>query len=1066
MSISKAIHIAMQEEIPNTYGTCNACERSGLPILLLREAYAPRPDTGRPYRLADDSEIIFHPMHTDQLRLLRQGYVYVLLDQEIWQAYEVAAEGTLRRFPVSQMPFGPPRSLPKVCATEGHDVIASFINIDTLLYRKAWIAFANDPWPRSVLDRYRQGIADSDPGTLARFVEVDLNTARNDPASLGIAMTDSFRFGLEQVLEFSTFSSARFTSVHGFYSRLGRWHETRTHVRNVIQQEQLPNGVLALTLPDPVGMVMELNAQRAGWVQALQEWRAQPQRHFEYFTSQALLGIRELHAAMAAVQGAEDAQREARQVEQWNDSPIAAKAYLPPVDIDAQTERNTARKQQDARERLEERYDEGARAAFQADYDRELKNWQSMIDQVGDLYARHYAKRAFQQIGYYDYDATSPVSVEYFIQMMAACLAGGPTETLPQEGQPLGITQHIWQQLLEDDRSLLYQALLAKNQKLMQQVASALSGDDFGKVYDIIKGIAGTADGQLLMIKPIQDAVGQLLAATNSAGNALSQHLSERTKTLIGHVHRSAFALFAGQQVTPLRVSLTVGEYMSLLNEALEARTDAFLQQVDKQFRDPLGRKVRAMVLSGAINIAAAGNRSQMIEVMLWTLESAESLQARLVQLREGAAGGVGALVRNVVIGAGTLRAQVTGGLKISSTAAQSVASDAMRSLRDAAASSGSAGLLFALGSMWFHQDSLGKNYRALQETHQDNPEALAAIWSSSLGFLGASVEAAGLAVAVIRPKIPWPGTVTTTSLGTGIARYGAGIAGIAGMMDGAQYLFASLRTHKRGDLTSADEYRTAGIMAGASAIAGVLGAFGPATLFGPIGIAIILGLAAYAIASEAKQNESSPTELWARQSRWGLSEDNRLWTEAKHLDTAIGALNAAAIGVQAEISIRTQLTNHTNMQTSEPKGMIIGNEPAIPAEYTLNYYFLLPKYTEGTSRHEWHLSIHRTGAKREIITVSGDSSPTNQLQISLPKGKGVFGHIDNPQPLVRFNNKNSTLTIQGTLPLLVDHHINAIEFNLRYWPDKQDELGHAHVTITENYMHSLEPLTKWPDPY
>ncbi|MEE1920339.1 hypothetical protein V0R52_28635, partial [Pseudomonas asiatica] len=107
----------------------------------------------------------------------------------------------------------------------------------------------------TALDRYRQGIVDSDPGTLARFVEVDLNTARNDPASLGIAMTDSFRFGLEQVLEFSTFSSARFTSAHGFYSRLGRWHETRTHVRNVIQQEQLPNGLLALTLPDPVGMV-------------------------------------------------------------------------------------------------------------------------------------------------------------------------------------------------------------------------------------------------------------------------------------------------------------------------------------------------------------------------------------------------------------------------------------------------------------------------------------------------------------------------------------------------------------------------------------------------------------------------------------------------------------------------------------------------------------------------------------------------------------------------------------------------------------------------------------------
>ena len=113
MSISKAVHIAMQEEIPNTYGSCNACERSGLPIMLLREDYAPRPDAGRPYRLADDSEITFHPMHTDQLRLLRQGYVYVLLDQEIWQAYTVAAEGTLQRFPVSQMPRGRPGHCPR-----------------------------------------------------------------------------------------------------------------------------------------------------------------------------------------------------------------------------------------------------------------------------------------------------------------------------------------------------------------------------------------------------------------------------------------------------------------------------------------------------------------------------------------------------------------------------------------------------------------------------------------------------------------------------------------------------------------------------------------------------------------------------------------------------------------------------------------------------------------------------------------------------------------------------------------------------------------------------------------
>lgn len=431
MSISATIHAAMQEEIPNSHGGCNACGRIGLPILLLREAYAPRPDAGHLFRWASDSEITYHPMHTDQLRLLRQGYVYVLLDQATWQAYAVAADATLQRFPVSQMPLGPPRPLPKWCATAGHDVIASFINIDTSLYRTAWVAFANDPWPRTVLDRYRKGIAQSDPATLARFVEVDLHRARNDPASLGIAMTDSFRFGMEGVLEFSTFSSARFTSAHGFYSRLGRWSETHNYLRTVIAREQLPNGVLALTLPDPVGMVVELNAQRTGWVQAMQAWRAQPQRHFEYFTSQALLGIQQLHAATAAAQGAEAAEREARQVEQWNDSPVGIKAHLPPVDIARQTRRNTARNREQARDRLQARYDESARAAFQAGYDRELNHWQSMIDQVGQLYALHYAQPAFHQIGRFDYDAADPVSVEYFIQMMADCLAGGPSELMP-----------------------------------------------------------------------------------------------------------------------------------------------------------------------------------------------------------------------------------------------------------------------------------------------------------------------------------------------------------------------------------------------------------------------------------------------------------------------------------------------------------------------------------------------------------------------------------------------------------------------------------------------------------
>lgn len=1052
MSISATIHAAMQEEIPNSHGGCNACGRIGLPILLLREAYAPRPDAGHLFRWASDSEITYHPMHTDQLRLLRQGYVYVLLDQATWQAYAVAADATLQRFPVSQMPLGPPRTLPKWCATAGHDVIASFINIDTSLYRTAWVAFANDPWPRTVLDRYRKAIAQSDPATLARFVEVDLHRARNDPASLGIAMTDSFRFGMEGVLEFSTFSSARFTSAHGFYSRLGRWSETHNYLRTVIAREQLPNGVLALTLPDPVGMVVELNAQRTGWVQAMQAWRAQPQRHFEYFTSQALLGIQQLHAATAAAQGAEAAERKARQVEQWNDSPVGIKAHLPPVDIARQTRRNTARNQEQARDRLQARYDESARAAFQAGYDRELNHWQSMIDQVGQLYALHYAQPAFHQIARFDYDAADPVSVEYFIQMIADCLAGGPSELMPEEGQPLGMTQLVWQQLLEDEHSLLYQALMARNQTLLQHVIGGLAGDDFGKVYDIIKAIAGTPEGQLLMVKPLRDAIGQLLAATTSAGNTLAQHLSERSRTLVGHVHRAAFALYAGQHVTPLRVSLTVGEYLSVLDEALQIRTDAFLQQVDQQFRDPVGRKVRAMVLSGAINIAAVGNRNQMIDVVLWTFEGAEQLQARLVQLKTSTAEGFGALVRNVAIGAASVKAQVSAGLQISSVAAQSVASDAMRSLRDAATGTGSVGLLLALGGLWFQQDSLRRNYRALQQTHQHNPEAQAAVWSSSLGVLGASVEAAGLVVAQVFARTQRPGQILTAGLGISIARYGGGIAAMAGVMDAVQYWNAGLRTGREGDESANFLYKGAAWVSVASAGFGI--AFLGASLIA-LGFIVFLGLAAYTLATIANNHESSLLELWARHSRWGKPEGHRRWIDEQDLSNAVSAFNAAVIGLHAYVSIRTRFQSSHTAQTPHSVGALLNDGNSVATGFYLDVDLRLPSATSELTKYEWHLAIIPAGVDRQRCTAAY-SSDTGKIEHIPSDLGGVLADLGSLEKYFTLKSLDRTIHITGSLPLLDNHNIEKVELTLAYWPNRNDKSSHAKVVIIENIMNSV----------
>ena len=522
-------------------------------------------------------------------------------------------------------------------------------------------------------------------------------------------------------------------------------------------------------------------------------------------------------------------------------------------------------------------------------------------------------------------------------------------------------------------------------------------------------------------------------------------------------MHRAAFALFAGQQVTPLRVALTLGEYMSLLNEALQQRTDAFLQQVDKQFRDPVGRKVRAMVLSGAINIAATGNRNQMIEVVLWTFESAESLQARLVQLREGAAGGVGALVRNVAIGASTLRAQVMEGLKISSMAAQSVASDAMRSLQDASASTGSVGLLLTLGSIWFQQDSLGKNYRALHETNPSSPEVLGTIWSSSLGVLGASVETAGFTIALIRPQPAWPGTITTIPMASELARYGGAITAMAGLMDGAQYTFAAFRAIENGDNTASSNYRIASVTAFLSTISGVAVAFGKAALLGPLGITIVLILATYTIATIAKRKESTPTELWSRRCRWGIPHTRRTWFEAEHLDAAIGALNAATLGLQADATVNLSLASNAHLDTAAPKGMIISDGHAVTTVFVLDFHFILPNYQTNQSHYRWELHLYQSGLQENTITLSGESVPNPNLTITQPSAVNIFPLGNDKRHQSKFESELGIFTAQYSLPLHDNHHIRDIKFVVDYWPDKNDNTGRARIEIKENKIKTQE---------
>jgi len=151
MTLSQQLIDIVEETMPLPPGSCNACERNGVPILLLRPAVVAKNSFLRA------RGALSHPGLQESLRIMRKGYVYVLLDRRVWHAYQVTDAGHLRHFNPYEMPRAEPAPLAERCVQAAHNLPASFICIDIDKYKVAWIAYSQDPWPTSVLYAYKSG---------------------------------------------------------------------------------------------------------------------------------------------------------------------------------------------------------------------------------------------------------------------------------------------------------------------------------------------------------------------------------------------------------------------------------------------------------------------------------------------------------------------------------------------------------------------------------------------------------------------------------------------------------------------------------------------------------------------------------------------------------------------------------------------------------------------------------------------------------------------------------------------------------------------------------------------
>ncbi|RTY58402.1 hypothetical protein EKA85_32015 [Pseudomonas veronii] len=1107
MTLGTQLSIAIAETAVSN-DQCKACQRKGLPILPLRHALVPRSpnEPVRPDTVHIDTRL--------GLRTLRAGYLYVLLDRKIWQAYQVSPDGYLRQF----NPYAPPPAnetpLSVACVAANHDCPASFLNIDTDKHTQAWLAFANDPWPASVLDAYKDGQASE------RFQTLDLASARDNPASVGLAMTDENLRVDKQVYEYQQHPTSplplstetdwrfyehppqevapRFDSVHGFHSRTHRLSALKGFLRSAIPQHKLQHGVLAFVLDDIIGLVQELNDTRNRWVQQRQAWINDPDRAYRYQTSQLLLAIREVHREQAEGQTPLPASVE----------PMTGDG--PPVfsSPEQQRERIVQKRTLANNQKLEERYDEQSRALFHQLYEEEWANYQRYIDQSAHAYAAACRSSLFACVEQNDYDGNDRPSGRAYSQTMALCLEGGISEAPATLDD--GHTASLWSEWLNDPQSPIYRALLLRDKGLLADLLPSFNatGDsdwnDSEKLYSTITKLIANDDFKKHVRPRLQHAMAQLLGALNAAAARLQPSLGPGVGRAVSRINSASQLLYNGIHLTELKIKMKLGEYYALQCEHLRNLQRKAADAIDRTWeglKDELGKtddearkarkQVRPLIQGGLLSLAVLDPKIANLSVTLsvWVEGQVTQLQDSLMrqanlgvdQLGKGAH----AALVEIAAGVGTLDPQarkVLQGVKVSSYLAAGWVRSGFTGLRGVV---GSSEFLMAMGGMYLLSDSLNKSLKEAEKAMGEKAvEARLALYGSSLGVLGGGVEIVGIALEKGAVQMQKAGSLSTQAMtaakatarvGNVFVRVGGSIGAVAGLYDATRAGFAFNRTRNEGDTPAATAYFLSAIASGLGAGASIwAAAAGTSTLLGPLGIAILLGLVGYGLYKWAEGEESTPLDRWARRCFFGLHNEVPPihWNKPEHAHIAIAELNAATIGVEAGINFRLRIVDSGSHGWGGPMGSV----GAQVHEQHLEYHLILPLFDANRSAYRWSLTVHRHGdgsanqyTGGEVLAEGELNPPTlataaseRRAALAVPKRPNKPDYrADSTLPTQEVrtvslpDNRTSQVNdIKGAVVLLPDrrrHNIEAATLSVTYWPDCDIHDAYAELILMDS---------------
>lgn len=253
---------------------CGTCQRNGMPFFLVRQSVInPRIDTSKDWsegvpQLTGRQPSAQLKQHKYALRMLRKGYVYVLMEKDGERkllGYEVTSKGALRHRSIYYMKKHEIEDLAEQCTAINHYVPAIFANVD-ILNSTVWIAYSRRAWSKNVEDYYR-----SPEANLKRFTKVTVNdNTRKDPTLLtegrSFAFSDLLNNNSAPYLPEFIFQKkdfdVRFPSAHEFYDYSHKDDLAAIKQVSETMEEKYQCKIGCIVLEDTFGIAEELNAQR------------------------------------------------------------------------------------------------------------------------------------------------------------------------------------------------------------------------------------------------------------------------------------------------------------------------------------------------------------------------------------------------------------------------------------------------------------------------------------------------------------------------------------------------------------------------------------------------------------------------------------------------------------------------------------------------------------------------------------------------------------------------------------------------------------------------------------